>query len=219
MDKILELLEGTPNGVYAVDLDQRVILWNHEAERILGWNAEEALGTYCFDLIGGAHLSSQDSQEPLCRQDCPVIRLARNAEVAPPQRIRAITKSGTSRWLLIIHVLVPSDRRELGVLIHVFTDVTQEMEAERLLQRLSAVLEQPDAPSQVSKELSSTESLTSRELDVLRLLARGTETGQIAQNLVISPVTVRNYIQRILAKLGVHSRLEAVVLAFRQGVL
>ncbi len=42
MDKILELLEGTPNGVYAVDLDRRVILWNHEAERILGWNVSGA---------------------------------------------------------------------------------------------------------------------------------------------------------------------------------
>jgi DNA-binding NarL/FixJ family response regulator len=64
----------------------------------------------------------------------------------------------------------------------------------------------------------SLESLTSRELDVLRWMARGAGRADIAQQLFISPNTVRTHMQSILAKLGVHSSLAAVALARRAGV-
>ena len=54
------------------------------------------------------------------------------------------------------------------------------------------------------------ERLTPRELEVLRQLASGTAGTEIATDLAISPVTVRNQVQNILVKLQVHSRLEAV---------
>jgi DNA-binding NarL/FixJ family response regulator len=54
------------------------------------------------------------------------------------------------------------------------------------------------------------EPLTRREREVLNLFAEGLGTAEIARRLSISSVTVRNYAQRILAKLGVHSRLAAV---------
>jgi DNA-binding CsgD family transcriptional regulator len=54
------------------------------------------------------------------------------------------------------------------------------------------------------------ERLTPREVEVLRLLASGTAGTEIAADLAISPVTVRNHVQNILVKLQVHSRLEAV---------
>ncbi len=61
--------------------------------------------------------------------------------------------------------------------------------------------------------------LTLRELDVLRLLADGLTQQEIASRLVISPKTVSSHIQRILAKLGVHSRAQAVALAHREGLV
>jgi DNA-binding NarL/FixJ family response regulator len=60
--------------------------------------------------------------------------------------------------------------------------------------------------------------LTDREQQVLSLLAAGLHSKAIATRLVISPKTVATHIQRILAKLGVHSRAEAVALAFRSGL-
>jgi DNA-binding CsgD family transcriptional regulator len=54
------------------------------------------------------------------------------------------------------------------------------------------------------------ETLTAREREILQLFARGLGTAAVAKRLAISPVTVRNHAQRILAKLGVHSRLAAV---------
>ena len=63
------------------------------------------------------------------------------------------------------------------------------------------------------------EELTPRESEVLRLLAEGLTAAQIAAKLVISPKTVATHVQRILAKLGVHSRTQAVALAYESGFL
>ena len=59
-------------------------------------------------------------------------------------------------------------------------------------------------------------NLTPREHEVLDLLASGLAQPEIAERLVISPKTVATHIQRILAKLGVHSRAEAVAFAHRR---
>lgn len=54
---------------------------------------------------------------------------------------------------------------------------------------------------------------------MLVLLARGRSQGQIAAELVISEKTVATHIQRILAKLGVHSRAQAVAVAYRERLV
>jgi DNA-binding NarL/FixJ family response regulator len=61
--------------------------------------------------------------------------------------------------------------------------------------------------------------LTRREQQVLALLAEGANKNTIARRLVISPETARTHIQNVLAKLGVHSRLEAATFALQGGVL
>jgi len=61
--------------------------------------------------------------------------------------------------------------------------------------------------------------LTQREHEVLSKLAEGLSTEAIADALIISHVTVRNHVARILVKLQVHSRLAAVALALRDGLL
>jgi DNA-binding NarL/FixJ family response regulator len=60
--------------------------------------------------------------------------------------------------------------------------------------------------------------LTARENEVLRLLASGLAQAEIAKELVISSKTVASHIERILAKLGVHSRAQAVAVAHRTGL-
>ncbi len=62
-------------------------------------------------------------------------------------------------------------------------------------------------------------SLSSRELDVLRLLARGMLNAEIAEHLVLSVNTVRKHVQSILLKLDAHSKLEALAIAVRQGIV
>ena len=61
--------------------------------------------------------------------------------------------------------------------------------------------------------------LSRREKEVLCLLAAGRSTVGVADELFISPVTVRNHVQRILGKLGVHGRLDAILAYLRPAVV
>ena len=65
----------------------------------------------------------------------------------------------------------------------------------------------------------TSESLTGRETEVLRRLADGLTTEQIAADLYVSVNTVRNHVNNIIRKLNVHSRLEAVSYAIRNGLI
>ncbi len=63
------------------------------------------------------------------------------------------------------------------------------------------------------------DQLTEREREVLRLLAEGLRNDDIAAKLFISPQTVQTHVRNLLAKLGVHSKLEAVAFAIRHGAV
>ena len=67
--------------------------------------------------------------------------------------------------------------------------------------------------------MSTVTPLSPREHEILALLAGGKTQKQIAAALVISPRTVATHIQHLLAKLGVHSRAQAVALAFQSGLV
>ncbi|KAA1416339.1 helix-turn-helix transcriptional regulator [Nocardioides humilatus] len=62
-----------------------------------------------------------------------------------------------------------------------------------------------------------TERLSRREADVLRCLAEGQSTGEIATTLFISPATVKCHVARLIAKVGVRDRVQLVIAAYRSG--
>ncbi len=70
-----------------------------------------------------------------------------------------------------------------------------------------------------SNSVNLTEPLTPRETAVLLFLADGMSNDEIAKRLFISIHTLRNHIQSIISKLGAHSKLEAVSIAIREGVI
>ncbi len=63
------------------------------------------------------------------------------------------------------------------------------------------------------------ERLTAREHEILGLIAEGADNKTIADRLVVSPHTVRTHVQNLLAKLGAHSKLEALTIAARRGLV
>lgn len=80
----------------------------------------------------------------------------------------------------------------------------------RLVERFAEPAADPDPPTQLAP-------LTERELDVLRLLAQGLSNAEIAAEMVVAETTVKTHVARILTKLGVRDRLQAVVLAYETG--
>ncbi|HWC32186.1 MAG TPA: response regulator transcription factor, partial [Actinomycetota bacterium] len=103
--------------------------------------------------------------------------------------------------------------------------VTKDRPLEELLRAIRAVARGQsvfDAAALIGPARNSTgpgSDLTPREHDVLRLLADGVSNAEIASRLGLSLNTVRNYIQTILGKLDAHSKLEAVAIAARRGLV
>ena len=129
-----------------------------------------------------------------CRPDCAEVTAARGGRIP----------HGSSLWEAScpvprpITTLVQSRRSRSPVIIH----VVQEHEPR--------VRQSPPPPS---------EGITARQAEALRLLANGIAPRGIAQALGVSPVTARNHIQTAMERLGAHTRLEAVMLASRAGLL
>jgi DNA-binding NarL/FixJ family response regulator len=65
----------------------------------------------------------------------------------------------------------------------------------------------------------SAEELSERELEVLRLLTQGKTDQEIAQQLVLTDVTIRTHISRILSKLGLKNRVQAALYGIRSGMV
>jgi DNA-binding NarL/FixJ family response regulator len=112
--------------------------------------------------------------------------------------------------------VAPVDRA-VGLLIGADDYVIKPFDADEFLARVRRpiVRSHPERTVGTPRDLG----LTHRELEVLEGLAEGLTGVEVAAKLVISPKTVGSHVQRILAKLGVHSRAHAVALAYQSGLL
>jgi DNA-binding NarL/FixJ family response regulator len=84
----------------------------------------------------------------------------------------------------------------------------------RLLDRFADTL-----PGEEAKAPPALESLTERELEVLKLLAGGLSNAELAEQLFLSETTVKSHISSVLRKLGLRDRVQAVVLAYEAGLV
>ncbi|WP_236008843.1 response regulator [Actinomadura physcomitrii] len=124
----------------------------------------------------------------------------------------AAIKAGAGGFLL--KDAGPAQLIEAIKAVHSGDAVVAPSTTKRLLDRFALHL--PDTEEKASGAL---ESLTEREGEVLRLVARGMSNAEIAGRLFVSEATVKTHMGRILMKLGLRDRVQAVVFAYETGLV
>jgi DNA-binding CsgD family transcriptional regulator len=217
-DETLERISRNGEAVFAVDSANRIILWNKSCERLLARPARSAIGKPCYEVLSGRDINGN----MYCHRDCAVAHQARERKDDPVRNfeLTARTGDGKKKQISTSMFAIPSYHPALNTLVHVLRD------ANRAPAAAEAPAARPDSQKEESEPLTpvtlsggETVVLTTREKEILRCLAEGLGTAAIAKRLFIATVTVRNHVQSILHKLDVHTKVAAVVLAYRHGLV
>lgn len=194
--ELIDVLASNDQAAFATDADHRIAFWNRGAERLFGRTAEEVLGRACYAVVRG-----RDSHgNRFCGEDCPVRATLRHGETVKGCDLFVPTRSADKKAMSVELLKTPARRPGGGLLVHVLRPIEDDRADEG-----DALDARPGPP------------LTDRERQILGYVAAGLQNKEVAQRLGISPATVRNHVHNILEKLEVHSKLEAVSLAFRSG--
>lgn len=225
--EMLDTVSNTADGMFAVDANQRIIKWNNGAERILKYSSDQMLNQDCYRVIAGRI----NPEKAWCRANC----IARSCVLkgTPLENFDLLTRTndGEPIWINVSIISPPPGSEPITV--HVFRDVTCEKRAGQAVDQFLAALriagndgnEPTDGRAHIKRNSAKAPSseampdLSAREIEVLTLLAEGLSTKMLAERLRISHFTVRNHIQNILVKLGLHSKAQAVSYAFKRGLL
>lgn len=173
------------DALVAFDADLTVVAWNRAAEALTGISAEAAVGRHCWEVLGG----HDECGNLTCHPGCSTARLARGGWPVSVQELLINAGQGKRR-VAVSTVAVDEGDRALVLHVLVPRDETR-----------------PGRPAPVP--------LTSRQQQVLGLLADGVPAKVIASRLGLAEATVRNHIRAVLAALGTHSQLEAIAKARR----
>ena len=221
---------STGEAMFVVGADFQILRWSDRATELLGFEEAEAVGRPCFELLVGS-----DGRNPgICGQDCPVLTGSRRNAKVPDYDLLSRSADGKYKWLNMTTLILegrsddPTGHRQI---MHLMRDVTDKRSVEEFARVLATSLRTsagiPLSHSDLDEDLSvdgavdynRVPQLSPREMQVLRLLAHGTSTKEMAAAMGVTPVTARNHVSRLLNRLGVGTRLQAVVYGARAGLI
>jgi PAS domain S-box-containing protein len=215
--ELFALLEHTADAAYTVTQDGEICSWNRAAERLFGYPASEVLGQHIekvFDaydalgtepLAGGAETAVRDPEAI--------------GSGIPHFDLDVRTRSGARLWVNVSTIVFHNRRTGRRLLVRLARDITQYRLNTELLKRMVESARQLVALAGDVSDHAPTESLSERELGILKLFAAGHNSAIIARKLNISAQTLRNHLHHINRKLRTHNRLEAVTHAQRRGLI
>jgi len=213
-----DLLTSTTIAAFASDESARITVWNQAAEALLGHEAKRVVGKRCFDVMRGRDLFGNR----FCGENCAVRKMQRHGEPIHPYEFKVMNRSGELVKAKCSVIIAPNVRPRCFNLIHLIELLgpAPEIGLDELARRCGAI---PGFPSTSGKrkkvKADPIRKLTPREIEVLRLMAGGTSTKDIARALGIQASTVNNHIQHILDKLEAHTKLQAVYAAHQRGLI
>ena len=213
----LDVIARTGAAAFATDERGRITVWNKQAEELLGHPASQVLGKSCHEVLQGLDVFGNR----FCDQPCALHCMVERHETVHHFELDVRAGSGEMLPGSFSIVVVPGPRPRQYTMIHFLEAIDRQREVGALVRRILTEQHAPrvSLPGAGDGPPSPSPAMTAREIQVLRLLADGTSTQNIADSLFISVTTARNHVQNILRKLDVHSKLEAVSLALRTHLL
>jgi len=216
--EIKDLVEGTADAAFALDPNGFIVAWNESASELFGFKETEALGKSCKQIIQGV-----DECGRACTENCTILQRARNHQPLKNYDIQ-VNANGRQQWCNVSVIIVNGSNSTNPHTIHIVRQSDIQKRFELLVRDF--VLNETSLPSVNLSEIlttkkapSSVTDLTNREIEILKLLAKGLTSVKIAEQLFISRSTTNNHIQHIIKKLNAHSRLEAVRRAEQAGLI
>jgi len=210
----IDLLSQSRQAAFGIDASERIVYWNRPCEALLSYPSGKVLGKHCFDVIAGR----DENGNHYCSRNCPIARQARRDEIVHPFTLVIRDGTGEDRVLRFRTFAVPAVHAELSVVVHIVVEREDALSAtEAALARLAT--QKPVARWPLTIRPAAAFVLTTREREIILGFAEGLSTNALAGKLGIAEVTVRNHTQRILLKFDVHSKLAAVVYAYRHQLL
>ncbi len=197
-----DIISTTACPAFRIDPEGLILAWNDGAAELFGAPSDAVLGRACHEIVAGRDVFGNR----FCDGSCSVRNMARRGEPVH-HFLMDVRQSGGTTVRTGCCTLVEHGPESLGI-VHIFQSLGDADVAP------SRTREDATRPAE-----SEASFLTPREAEVLKLLDRGEPTREMASRMGISVTTVRNHIQGILRKLGAHSRLEAVSLARRHGLI
>jgi DNA-binding CsgD family transcriptional regulator len=169
----------------------------------MGYEAHEALGRRCCDVFEAHDVMGHR----VCSASCRLLDQIRNGEPVETFDLQTTAKGGRPIWVSMSTIVLPLAGMRAPRAIRMFRDVTALKDLLALIRhRLTSRSGMEDPVGR----------LTRREVEILRLMVSGATNRALAEQLHVSPATIRNHTHNIFEKLGVPNRLAAVVLAFGQ---
>jgi PAS domain S-box-containing protein len=213
--ELAELLEGTTDAAFAVDLQGEVRTWNKAAENLFGYPASMAIGMSCASLIGGRIASST----PMCSQSCYILECARHGTQIPNFDVEIRTRSGQPVWVNVSLLVASNGRTQRLLTVHFMRDIRERKKAELLTSKVLRLARNLVSDVEESSALPPISELTAQERNILSLLASGKTTTEVTAELQISLRTLRNHISHVNQKLHTRNRIEAIMQALRRGLI
>ncbi len=209
----------TSDGMFVVSNEQKITSWNATAEKLVGHRQDEVLGKRCYEVL----CASDNPGRIRCIRECTIVTNAAKGRTTRDFDLECRAADGSHKQInmSILLILGPAAKANERRILHLFRDVTDRRNVEH------AAAGNPVSHSGWSDKSVDDLSpggyrlppLTTREDQVLKLLAAGKNTADISEILAIRPLTARNHVSRLLTKLGCRSRLEAVALGTRAGLI
>lgn len=216
--ELTEMVASTADAAFAVDGNGMLVAWNAAAAALFNRSAEQVIGNPCGEIVQGI-----DECGPVCSPTCAILQACHSHQPTSNFDLQVPTAQGP-QWCNVSTMAVTVVNSTTPYSVHIVRRIDLRKRLELLVRDFivsEAKLPPDDAQALMSVTRSSARAvaLTDRELAVLRLLAKGTKTAAIAQQLHISRVTVNNHIQHLMGKLNAHNRLEAIRRAERAGLI